>query len=230
MMRYIARGRLTRESRVRRTIVAAAAVAIVVMNLFLLKTLSQFMGTTEAVPADETANRPGRKKPRVVFKEPQPRQQTAYEQMFQEIGARYRLDWRILEALAYRESHMNFRATGAARDMGLMQIIPSTWNEWAPKVGVHDPFDPYSNILVATAYLAFVREVCIEFGYADPHCMLVGYNWGPGQLAYFLDRGGTWDQIPVAQRDYALSILRLAKARTSGAPLNKQLYASIPVE
>jgi soluble lytic murein transglycosylase-like protein len=227
-MRYIARGRLTRESRVRRTIVAVVTVTIVVTNLFLLKTIVQFLETTEASLSKKISGRPDRTKARPVLEIPEAGKPSSYEEMFQEVGARYRLDWRILEAMAYRESEMDFQATGSASDMGLMQIIPSTWNEWAPQVGVNDPFDPYSNILVATAYLNYVRQICLERGYTDPHWMLVGYNWGPGQLAYFIDRGGTWQQIPAPQRNYAISILQLADARAAGTLLEEQLYAGIP--
>jgi archaellum component FlaF (FlaF/FlaG flagellin family) len=72
----------------------------------------------------------------------QDKSRMTYEQMFQEIAFKYHLDQYVLEAVAYQESQMNYLAVGQAMDMGMMQVIPATWNEWAPKVNVYDPFDP----------------------------------------------------------------------------------------
>src|SRR5690606_21801986 len=80
-----------------------------------------------------------------------------YGQMFQEIALQYDLDWRLLAAQAYVETGLDALALGNDGDMGLMQVLPSTWREWAPAVGAKDPFDAYSNTLVASAYLDYVR-------------------------------------------------------------------------
>ena len=135
-------------------------------------------------------------------------QEITYEVMFQEIAAHYDLDWRLLALHAYYESSLNPQALGQANDMGLMQIIPLTWNEWAPKVGVSDPYDPYSNVLVGAAYLAFLREYFADQGYHDQRWMLIAYNWGPYNLDQFLAGGGDWSQVPDPQRRYALRILQ----------------------
>jgi soluble lytic murein transglycosylase-like protein len=89
-----------------------------------------------------------------------------------------------------------------------MQILPRTWTEWAPRVGVTDPHDPYSNVLVAAAYLAFLRDYFAVRGYTDERWMLVAYNWGPYNLQQFLDDGGQWSSVPPMRRRYALNILR----------------------
>jgi soluble lytic murein transglycosylase-like protein len=131
-----------------------------------------------------------------------------YEEMFREIAPQYGLDWHLLAQVAYQESRFNPRAVGKDDDTGLMQIIPSTWNEWAPKVGVSDPFDPYSNVHVAAAYLAFLRKYFTEMGYPEDRWMLVAYNWGPDNLRRLLEDGGGWEQVPEKRRRYALRILR----------------------
>ena len=59
---------------------------------------------------------------------------------------------------SYRESRFNAQAIGQQGEIGLMQIKPSTWQEWSPKLGPIDPYDPYSNVLVGTAYLMPQRE------------------------------------------------------------------------
>jgi pSer/pThr/pTyr-binding forkhead associated (FHA) protein len=130
-----------------------------------------------------------------------------YEEIFQKVALQYGLDWRMLAELAYRESRMNPFAVGRDNDMGLMQIVPSTWNEWAPKVGVSDPFDPYSNVLVAGAYLAYLRSYCQARGYQETQWMLVGYNWGPDNLGKLFESEGDWEQVPEKQRYYALNIV-----------------------
>ncbi len=140
---------------------------------------------------------------------PSPNQEPmTYKEMFQEIGPQYDLDWRLLAAVANKESRMDPVAMGKDYDMGLMQIIPTTWNEWAPQVGVSDPFDPYSNILVGTVYLAYVRDYAKTKGYEEPQWMLVGYNWGPDNLRKLAEDNGDWSQVPAPQRRYALEILQ----------------------
>jgi soluble lytic murein transglycosylase-like protein len=131
-----------------------------------------------------------------------------YEAMFREIAPQYGLDWRLLAELAYQESRMNPQALGQSHDMGLMQIIPSTWAEWAPRVGVSDPFDPYSNTLVAAAYLAYIRNYTAAKGHPEEYWMLVGYNWGPNNLRLLFEANGDFDDVPEKQRRYALTILQ----------------------
>lgn len=131
-----------------------------------------------------------------------------YELMFREIAGEYDLDWRLLALHAYRESRFDHRAVGRDNDMGLMQILPSTWNEFAPRVGVSDPYDPYSNVLVGAAYLAYLRDYFEGQGYPDHYWALVAYNWGPYNLDVFLNGGGEWHQVPAPVHYYALDILQ----------------------
>ncbi|MFN8468071.1 MAG: transglycosylase SLT domain-containing protein [Caldilineaceae bacterium] len=134
-----------------------------------------------------------------------------YGQMFQEVGRRFDLDWRMLAAQAYIESGFDSLALSDAGAMGLMQVLPDTWREWAQPVEVSDPFDAYSNVLVAAAYLDHLRSDLGGKGYPDKQWMLVAYNWGPDKLNSFLQGGGTWDTLPAARRQYATEILRIAK-------------------
>lgn len=160
---------------------------------------------------------------------PARRSQMTYQEMFQEIGPQYGLDWRILAEQAYRESRLNPLALGQANDMGLMQIIPLTWNEWAPKVGVTDPYDPYSNVTVGAAYLAYLRDYYWQKGYVEPYWMLIAYNWGPDRLDKLFASGGGLAQVPERTRNYALGILQAAERR----PLNPVSFDQVslpPVE
>jgi membrane-bound lytic murein transglycosylase F len=132
-----------------------------------------------------------------------------YAEMFQLVAGQYDIDWRMLAAQAYIESNFDSVALGADGDLGLMQILPNTWREWAPIVGASDPFDAYSNTLVAAAYLDYLRTLLGERGYADTKWMLVAYNWGPDKLLAHLNAGATWDEVPDLRRRYAERILEL---------------------
>ena len=134
-----------------------------------------------------------------------------YGQMFQTVGRRFDLDWRMLAAQAYIESGFDSLALSDAGAMGLMQVLPDTWREWAQPVEASDPFDAYSNVLVAATYLDHLRSDLAGKGYPDTQWMLVAYNWGPDKLRSFLEDGGTWDTLPEARRQYATEILRIAK-------------------
>lgn len=143
-----------------------------------------------------------------LTRNPVDRSNMTYEQIFQEIAPQYNLDWRLLAQLAYRESRLNRWAIGRDNDLGLMQILPTTWDEWAPQVGVTDPFDPYSNVLVGAAYLAYLRDYSQQRGYSEPYWMLVGYNWGPNNLGQLFAGNGSWAQVPEKQRRYVLAIMQ----------------------
>jgi hypothetical protein len=135
-----------------------------------------------------------------------------YEEIFKEVAQAYDLDWRLLAEQAYQESRLDPLAIGVSNEIGLMQILPSTWIEWAPKVGVSDPFDPYSNVLVAAAYLVFLREYFGSLGYTEEYWMVAAYNWGPNNLRQVLEDNGGWAQVPPKTRRYTLDILRATEA------------------
>ena len=75
--------------------------------------------------------------------------------------------------------------------MGLMQLLPSTAEELAGKLGLdwhgNDTlFDPTVNIKLGTAYL---RELADRYG--NVTIALAAYNWGPGRIDRRLRRGAT---------------------------------------
>lgn len=184
----------------------------------------EFVTVTPPPPA-EAQNRPASEPPAVS--EPPPGPTIPYEQIFREVAAQHNLDWQMLALLAYSESRFDPYAVGAHQDMGLMQIIPATWNEWAPRVGVSDPFDPDSNVRVGAAYMAFLRDYFAARGYDDDYWMLVAYNWGPYNLELFLENNGHWREVPHLSRNYALEILQASpEARFSWADLEAHFAAA----
>jgi soluble lytic murein transglycosylase-like protein len=140
-----------------------------------------------------------------------PARQMTYAEMFRDVALQYDLDWRLLAAQAYIESGFDSLALGNDGDMGLMQILPGTWREWAPAVNAGDPFDAYSNVLVAAAYHDYLRTQLGKRGLPQAQWMLVAYNWGIDRLGDFLDAGGTWEELPAVRRGYAEDILRIAR-------------------
>jgi len=155
--------------------------------------------------------------PAVAAAVPQPESilpdEMTYEEIFRQVAEVYGLAWPMLAEQAYRESLIDPLAVGQAGEMGLMQIMPATWDEWAPKVGVTDPWDPYSNILVGAAYLDHLGRYFTDLGYPEETWMLAAYNWGPHNLRNHLDNGGTWgDGIPSSTRHYADHISAISAA------------------
>jgi len=75
--------------------------------------------------------------------------------------------------------------------MGLMQLLPSTAEELAGKLGLDwhgddSLFDPTLNVKLGTAYL---RELTDRYG--NVTIALAAYNWGPGRIDRRLRRGAT---------------------------------------
>ena len=64
--------------------------------------------------------------------------------------------------------------TSSAGAMGLMQLMPATWNEFRERLGLgNDPYDPRDNILAGAAYL---RELYDRYGSPG---FLAAYHAGP---------------------------------------------------
>ncbi|MEZ4618406.1 MAG: transglycosylase SLT domain-containing protein [Caldilineaceae bacterium] len=134
-----------------------------------------------------------------------------YATMFREIAHRYDLNWRMLAAQAYVESGFDSVALGSQGDLGLMQVLPATWREWAPKVDAADPFDSYSNVLVAATYLDYLHATLSKRGYPEIEWTLVAYNWGIDKVLQHLDNGHGWQDLDAVRQSYAVEILRLAE-------------------
>ncbi len=79
----------------------------------------------------------------------------------------------------------NQRITSSQGAMGLMQLMPETYDEMRREYGLgRDAYDPHDNILAAAAYLRWLRG---KYGYPT---MFAAYNDGPGNLEARLLGGG----------------------------------------
>jgi soluble lytic murein transglycosylase-like protein len=131
-----------------------------------------------------------------------------FRDLFQEVGEAYGIDWRLLAALAFHESSLNPGAVGRDGDMGLMQILPGTWGEFAPPVAAVDPFDPRSNVEVAASYLLYLQDYLDQLGHGEIYWVLAAYNWGPDNVRKLISRGGAWEETPARTRRYVADILQ----------------------
>jgi len=74
--------------------------------------------------------------------------------------------------------------TSRAGAMGLMQVMPDTYDEMRRRHGLGtDPYDPHDNVLAGAAYL---REMYDRYGYPG---FLAAYNAGPKRYDDYLIRG-----------------------------------------
>ena len=111
-----------------------------------------------------------------------------------EAAQRFGIPERWIRAVMQAESAGNPRAVSSAGAMGLMQIMPGTWDELRAAHGFgSDPFDRRENILAGSAYL---RQMYDQFGAPG---FLAAYNAGPGRYAEHLRTGRT---LPRETRRY----------------------------
>jgi soluble lytic murein transglycosylase-like protein len=81
------------------------------------------------------------------------------------------------------ESRGDQRAVSPKGALGLMQLMPDTWDALRARYGLgRDPFDPHDNILAGAAFLRQMHD-----RYGSPG-FLAAYNAGPGRYEDYLDR------------------------------------------
>jgi D-alanyl-D-alanine carboxypeptidase len=98
-----------------------------------------------------------------------------------EAAARYRVPDRWVRAVMQQESGGEQQATSPAGAMGLMQVMPATYEELRVRYRLgDDPYEPHSNILAGTAY---IREMYDRYGTPG---FLAGYNAGPDRVDNYL--------------------------------------------
>jgi hypothetical protein len=99
-----------------------------------------------------------------------------------------------IRAVMRVESANDPRALSEKGAMGLMQIMPKTWEELRARYALGaDPYEPRDNILAGAAYL---RELHDRFGSPG---FLAAYNAGPERYAQHLATGAP---LPVETQNY----------------------------
>ena len=115
-----------------------------------------------------------------------------------EAAQRFGIPESWIYAVMRTESAGRIGAVSSAGAMGLMQLMPGTWDRQRARYGLgSDPFDPRDNILAGTGYL---RELHNSYGTSG---FLAAYNAGPGRYEDWRDRGRP---LPAETRSYVAKI------------------------
>lgn len=115
-----------------------------------------------------------------------------YQQMFESSGKRHDIDWRLLAAIGYQESHWNPEATSYTGVRGIMMLTSDT----AARYKVSDRIDPQQSIEGGARVLSdLLASIPPEVPEPDRTWMaLAAYNQGLGHLldarALTAQRGG----------------------------------------
>lgn len=103
-----------------------------------------------------------------------------YRQLFETYAETNKLDWKLLAAMSYQESHWNPQATSSTGVRGMMMLTQLT----AESLGITDRLDPEDSIKGGSMYLkqiinrmpkSIIKEERIWFA-------LAAYNMGTGHL------------------------------------------------
>lgn len=103
-----------------------------------------------------------------------------YRKLFQEAQEVTDIDWRLIAALGYQESHWDPLATSPTGVRGLMMLTAET----ADQLGVNDRLNPKENIPAGASYLLTLKESLPE-RITEPDktwIALAAYNNGLGHL------------------------------------------------
>ncbi len=103
-----------------------------------------------------------------------------YDDLFQQAADRHNLDWRLLAAMSYQESHWNPRAKSFTGVRGMMMLTLRT----AKELGVRNRLDPKQSIDGGADYLVKLRKRLPE-SISEPDrtwMALAAYNVGYGHL------------------------------------------------
>ncbi|MDQ0302453.1 lytic transglycosylase domain-containing protein [Ancylobacter polymorphus] len=123
---------------------------------------------------------------------------TSYADFIDEAAQRFELPAVWIRAVLRAESGGDPRAVSHAGAMGLMQIMPATWDELRVHHGLGaDPFDPRDNILAGAAHLRQLHD-----RYGSTRAMLAAYNAGPAR--YEASLAGT--PLPQETRTYIAAL------------------------
>ena len=102
--------------------------------------------------------------------------------------------------------------TSSAGAMGLMQLMPQTYNDMRVQYRLGaNAYDPHDNILAGAAYLRTLRA---KYGYPN---MFAAYNDGPGNLEARMVDGGL---LPAETINYVATITGKLNAGGAGARAN----------
>ncbi|HEY0006487.1 MAG TPA: lytic transglycosylase domain-containing protein [Pyrinomonadaceae bacterium] len=117
-----------------------------------------------------------------------------YDTLIEQQAGIYRLDPDLVWSLIYEETYFSPWKTGAAGEIGLMQVTPAVGREWAAATGMRELeremaqnpaailSDPQRNIQIGCWYLEKLYEEYRDMPGVEAR-MVAGYNAGPSRAA-----------------------------------------------
>lgn len=125
-----------------------------------------------------------------------------------EASQRFGVPQAWIRAVIRAESGFDPNAVSSAGAMGLMQLMPDTYDEMRTRHGLGpDPFAPRDNVFAGSAYLRHLYE---RFG---PSGVLAAYNAGPGRYREHLQTGRP---LPAETVAYERRVRRTLASSPSG--------------
>ncbi|HHM05199.1 MAG TPA: membrane-bound lytic murein transglycosylase MltF [Gammaproteobacteria bacterium] len=134
-----------------------------------------------------------------------------YKKWFQDAARRNDLDWMLLAAQAYQESHWKARAISPTGVRGIMMLTLTT----ARELGLKSRLDPKSSIYGGARYLARIRDR-LPASLPEPDrswAALAAYNVGYGHLMDARELATRFGKNPDAWSDLAEVLPLLAQKR-----------------
>ena len=134
-----------------------------------------------------------------------------YQQIVEKYAEAYSVPKELIFAVIKVESDFNPTDVSSAGAVGLMQMLPSTYEWLTTKLGdsysQDDLYDPETNIKYGTYYLQYLYA---RFGSWEK--AIIAYNWGEGNFSEFLSEEGytegDYDSIPVKEtKNYVKKVM-----------------------
>ena len=118
-----------------------------------------------------------------------------YKKWFQQAARKHKLDWRLLAAQSYQESHWDRRARSPTGVRGIMMLTQAT----ARELGVKSRLDAKANIFAGAKYFIQLRDrLPREVTEPDRTWMaLAAYNFGYGHLSDAMQLAKQMDKNPL---------------------------------
>ena len=186
---------------------ACAAVPILMAMLVACAMIVVMAAPASAEPP------PGEPLPATVSAAPRP---DPWAPHVAEAARRFAIPERWIRAVIAVESVGDPAALSPKGAIGLMQVMPATWEELRAKHDLGaDPWQPRDNILAGVAYL---REMHDRYGSVD--AMLAAYNAGPGRYDEHLASGRA---LPAETVDY---VAKIAPMIDGTAPITRSAGSS----
>ena len=167
-------------------------------SMVLISGLAACAGPVSQVPATEEAAQ-YREQARHYYQPPGPTWDP-WGPYVREASARFDVPESWIRAVMHQESGGHEFAVSTPGAMGLMQLMPMTYDELREQDDLgDDPYDPHNNVLAGTAYLRQMYDI-----YGSPG-FLAAYDAGPGRLEDYLTRDRP---LPAETRQYVAIIGR----------------------